>query len=314
MPDRDPHAGVTDTEPWRSYRHAAVRDLVWLIASTPLLPDPLVAVVPDQKAFWPDAAVYQALYSRHEPWLRRLDAEPQPLMTFLARTRDYRLGRYAEDLLHFWLAAPDNPEFRLIASHVALRDNGITLGEPDFLVRERDSGKLWHIELALKFYLGTVDQQWLGPNRQDSLARKLHHLCQHQLPLLHSPAGQAWLQTQHLDTPAPWAWLKGRLFSPFASALPRPAGTEQPPCWFSPRELRDFAAHHDYQWFTLGKSHWLAPGGSTAEQHLPFCLDAGLRELPATGAQALLACQGGQERLRAFVVGENWSRAPISSR
>jgi len=302
------------SSPWLSYQHPAVRDLVWLIASPPLLPDPGVAALPANSARWPGAAEYLALYDRHEAWLRRLDADPQPLLTFCAQSRDHRLGRYAEDLLQFWLAAPDNPEFEQIASHVPLRENGITLGEPDFLVRERASGKLWHIELALKFYLGTADQQWLGPNRQDSLARKLDHLCRHQLPLLQTPVGQTWLQGLGLGTPEPWAWLKGRLFSPFpADTEVNGSGTGQTR-WFTPGSLNAFARQHPYQWFTLAKCHWLAPCSSTPDQHSSFDPALAADCLAASGAHALIAFQDRHEALRAFVVAENWAGAPISLR
>ncbi|MEK6789710.1 MAG: DUF1853 family protein [Pseudomonadota bacterium] len=315
--------------PWLSYQHPAVRDLVWLIASAPLIcdaptcdaptcDDSPVAALPANAAIWPDAASYLALYTRHEPWLRQLDADPQALLTFIAQARDYRLGRYAEDLLHFWFAAPDNLEFTLVASHMPLREHGITLGEPDFVVRERSSGKLWHIELALKFYLGTADQQWLGPNRQDSLARKLNHLRQHQLPLLKTPAGQAWLQTQGLYTPTPWAWLKGRLFTPFAASTGTTAAHAGhdaiTPCWFTPRELHTFSQNQHCQWHTLAKNHWLATGSSTPEQHPVFDIEDALSTFPDTGSQALIAFQGEREVLRAFVVGESWAQAPISSR
>jgi len=315
MPETGSHSQTPDnTPPWLSYQHPAVRDLVWLIASPPLLPDPGIAALPASIARWPEAAAYLALYRRHEQWLRRLDADPQPLLAFCAQSRDHRLGRYAEDLLQFWLAAPDNPEFELITSHEPLRENGITLGEPDFLVRERVSGQLWHIELALKFYLGTSDQQWLGPNRQDSLARKLDHLCRHQLPLLQTAAGKTWLQTRALETPAPWAWLKGRLFSP-AHPNPDAAGlsVRQMP-WFTPQTLNTFARQHAYQWFTLAKCHWLAPQSSTPDQHAPFDLVGSSNSLSASGAQALIAFQGRHEVLRAFVVAENWALAPISLR
>lgn len=298
---------ATNCAPWLSYQHPAVRDLVWLIASAPLISHAPASALPASYAFWPNATDYLALYNRHANWLRKLDADPQPLLAFLALSHDHRLGRYAEDLLSFWLRSPDNPEFVLVSEHVALREQGITLGEPDFLVRERLSGKLWHIELALKFYLGTEDRQWLGPNRQDSLARKLEHLCQHQLPLLQTLAGQAWLKSQALDTPAPWAWLKGRLFSPFA---PHTNG----PHWFTPRSLHSFAKNHDYQWHMLAKIHWLAPASSTPDQHPPFDIKAALSCFPATATQALIAFQGQNEVCRAFVVGERWSQAPISLR
>lgn len=293
-------------EPWLSYQHPAVRDLVWLIASAPLLPSATISEPPCPASRWPDAQDYLALHARHEAWLRALDAAPQALLSALNNARDHRLGRYAEDLLQFWLAAPDNVEFELVAEHVALREHGITLGELDFLVRERASGQLWHIELALKFYLGTADRQWLGPNRQDSLARKLGHLCQQQLPLLQSPAGQAWLQARALATPKTWAWLKGRLFSAWAADAA--ANTPQ---WFTPDALLAFARQHPWRWFTLGKRHWLAPDSFTPEQHAPFALET-LATFPETETQALIAYEGEREVLRAFLVGRRWAQPAIS--
>ena len=302
---------MTDTTqaPWLSYREPAVRDLVWMIASAPLLPAATETSLPCPASIrWPSSQDYLALYARHEAWLRALDASPEPLLAALNRSRDHRLGHYAEDLLLFWLASPSNIEFESIAAHVALREQGITLGELDFLVRERSTGQLWHIELALKFYLGTADQQWLGPNRQDSLARKLKHLCQQQLPLLKSPAGQAWLQTQGLETPLTWAWLKGRLFSAFA----KDAAIDTPQ-WFTPDELVIFAQQHPFDWFMLAKSQWLATGLTTPGQHIPFAVDTHLDQFPVNATQALIAYNGTHEVLRAFVVGQHWAQAPIST-
>ncbi|MES2720937.1 MAG: DUF1853 family protein [Pseudomonadota bacterium] len=300
---------MTDTgpEPWLSYQEPAVRDLVWLIASAPLLPSTAVTDLSCSSGHWPEHNDYLNLYGRHEAWLRALDAAPEPLLAALGRARDLRLGRYAEDLLLFWLAAPDNAEFELIAEHVALREQGITLGELDFLVRERRTGQLWHIELALKFYLGTADQQWLGPNRQDSLARKLKHLCQQQLPLLQSPAGQRWLQSQQLENPRTWGWLKGRLFTAFSAEAATDAAQ-----WFTPDALIRFAGQHRYDWYSLAKQHWLATGLSAPSQHASFATDGSLRHFPVNGIQALIAYDGEREVLRAFVVGNAWAPAPLS--
>lgn len=297
----------TGTEPWLSYHTPAVRDLVWLMASAPLLPSAAVTDLACTSGHWPTHSDYLRLYARHEAWLRALDAAPEPLLTMLGQARDLRLGRYAEDLLKFWLSAPDNAEFSLVAEHVALREQGITLGELDFLVRERRTGQLWHIELALKFYLRTADQQWLGPNRQDSLARKLKHLCQQQLPLLQGPAGQHWLQSQALETPRTWGWLKGRLFTAFSEN----AATDAPQ-WFTPDALIHFAGQHRYDWYSLAKPHWLATGLSDPAQHASFAIDGNLRHFPVNGIQALIAYDGEHEVLRAFIVGNEWAPAPLS--
>jgi len=292
--------------PWRSYQHPAVRDLVWLIASAPLI-SPEHAQ--DPHAYWPSAEDYLALYARHEPWLRQLDAAPQRLEAVLSQARDLRLGRYAEDLLHFWLSDPDNHEFEPVAEHVALRENGITLGELDFLVRERATGQLWHIELALKFYLGTYtssspELRWFGPNRSDSLARKLSHLRNKQLPLLSTAPGKAWLDAKglsHEKPPRPWAWLKGRLFQPQALvAHPHQAQ------WFSVEDFQCYAENHPYQWYLLEKKHWLAPHLSTPSQHPTLMPETLLTGFLGDEAQALIGYHGSDEVVRIFVVGADW--------
>jgi len=297
---------MSSQSPWREYQHPAVRDLVWLIASAPLCDATDIA---DAHAYWPNADDYLALYQRHESWLKRLDATPEPLLTTLSQARDLRLGRYAEDLLRFWLASPDNPEFEIVADHVALRDQGITLGEVDFLVKERTTGQLWHIELALKFYLGTALPQrdglhWFGPNRHDSLARKLAHLRDKQLPLLQTPAGQAWLQSQGLDNappPSAWAWLKGRLFQP-QHQVTDPHQAQ----WFSVSEFRQYATEHPYDWYLLEKKHWLAPDLSSPTQHSAFDTSTLPTHFLGDEAQALIGYHHQREVVRAFVVGADW--------
>lgn len=291
--------------PWRSYQHPAVRDLVWLIASPPLI---TAEQANDAASYWPCADDYLALYTRHESWLRRLDAAPQPLDMALSQARDLRLGRYAEDLLHFWLSAPDNEEFEVVAEHVALRNNGITLGELDFLVRERATGQLWHIELALKFYLGTfinsAELAWFGPNRNDSLARKIAHLRDKQLPLLNSPAGLAWLAAQgwaREDQPRPWAWLKGRLFQPQTLVTDRHQAQ-----WFTVPEFQRYAENHPYHWYLLEKKHWLAPHLSTPEQHQALKPEILIANFLGDEVQALIGYHDGNEVVRCFVVGANW--------
>ncbi|NJY62588.1 DUF1853 family protein [Salinimicrobium sp. CDJ15-81-2] len=66
----------------------------------------------------------------------------------------------------------------------------LTLGELDFLLKDRASGAISHTELVYKFYLydpasGSSELEHLiGPNKRDSLNKKLHRLQKRQFPLL----------------------------------------------------------------------------------------------------------------------------------
>jgi hypothetical protein len=106
-------------------RDAAVRDLGWLLASPGLL---TAAPGAPLAAPWDGDAQRDAAFA----WLAALDAAPAPLHRALDGLRPVRLGRYAECLLEYFLA--HGPRLRLVAANLALRSNGQTLGEVDFLV------------------------------------------------------------------------------------------------------------------------------------------------------------------------------------
>ena len=100
------------------------------------------------------------------------------------------LGKRAEA---FFAAMISNSQgYRLRASQIQLIHNGITEGEIDFVVEQNATNKLFHVELAYKFYLldkAISDHQakWVGPNRRDSLKRKWTKLKEGQFSKLYSP-------------------------------------------------------------------------------------------------------------------------------
>ncbi|REH39009.1 uncharacterized protein DUF1853 [Paraperlucidibaca baekdonensis] len=224
-------------EPWLAFRTPAVRDLAWLIGTPPLLTPSIAgetgasptASTKDLSAFrdvhWPSSAFFSELLHDTTPLLHALDADPAALIAHSENSRDFRLGVYVERLLGFWLAHPDNPRYASVAANIPVRDQGVTLGEMDYLVRSKADGTLLHLELAVKFYLGRPEphpnQQWLGPGLHDRLDIKRDHLCRHQLALSQQPVARAAI-AQRLnelgelplaDAPIARAcWLKGRLF------------------------------------------------------------------------------------------------------
>jgi hypothetical protein len=212
-------------EPWQAFTQPVVRDLAWLIGTPPLL-----TPTPDTPGFsgvyWPSTTYFSELLAETLPLLQALDQDPAALIAHSENSRDYRLGVYVERLLSFWLAHPDNPRYALVTANLPVRDHGITLGELDYLVRDKRDGALTHWELAVKFYLGRpeadVDQQWLGPGLHDRLDIKRDHLCQQQLQLSQRSITReaiavhlaATAQAPLNDLPiARVCWLKGRLFA-----------------------------------------------------------------------------------------------------
>lgn len=179
-----------------NYRDTAVRDLAWLLQSVPLLDRECFG---DQLA---DLLPTETDRARAAAWLAALDADPVALHDALRERPQTRLGLYAEQLLAFFFAHGPGP--RLVAANRAVRVDGHTLGECDFLLEGHD-GRALHWELAVKCYLHvggdtTSLAQYVGPNLADRFDLKLDRMLTHQLALSAHPqivalapgSGRAW--------------------------------------------------------------------------------------------------------------------------
>ncbi|ANC46418.1 DUF1853 family protein [Pandoraea pnomenusa] len=218
-------------------------------------------------------------------WLLACDANPAPLREFLSRGESHRLGRYAEQLLHFALL--HSPHFDLLAAGLQVRDarrGNMTLGECDFLLMRRADRQLLHWELAVKLYLfvppadapatlGERDVQfhWLGPNLADSLADKVARLLEHQLRLTTLDAARS-----ALPAVGPWlpqVYLKGWLFHPLAQRgrLPQVVAETHGQGWWAtleewwasaqtafPVPVAQSDARGERAWAMLPRARWLA--------------------------------------------------------
>ena len=78
----------------------------------------------------------------------------------------------------------------MIAANIQIKGETETLGEIDYLVFDSQTEKMLHVELACKFYLfdSSLNEsemnRWIGPNRKDSLKKKLDKLHLKQFPLI----------------------------------------------------------------------------------------------------------------------------------
>lgn len=303
--------------PWLRWRHQAVRDLAWALASPPLLQP---AGSHDDARWlgqtWCDRALSASL-----DWLATLDADPTDLLAHLAREHDHRLGSHFESLLAFWLSWPGNPHYELVARNLPVRAEGRTLGEFDFLVRERGSGEWQHWEVAVKFFLGVQPggqaRHWIGPGLRDRLDLKLERLRTHQLRLALGPAGRRVLAEHGLPSARPVCLVKGCLFYPADAAVadwaPRDAATGHLQGWW--QDHAGFLARWGdtgLDWLRLPKANWMTAvlaDASMAQPAQPQDIRALLAGLPVAGGRSAVCVIGlrdGREVTRGFVVPAGW--------
>ena len=100
-----------------------------------------------------------------------------------------RLGHLAEKVVSELIRSSTN--YEVLYENIQLIENKNTIGEIDFIVQNTVTSQLTHVEMAYKFYLldPTISSEtinnWIGPNRNDSLKEKLEKLKSKQFPLLY---------------------------------------------------------------------------------------------------------------------------------
>jgi hypothetical protein len=106
-----------------------------------------------------------------------------------------RLGHLAEKVVSELIRASEN--FNVLHENIQIIEEKKTIGELDFIIEKLDTQELIHFELAYKFYLfdpsisDETINNWIGPNRRDSLREKLDKLKSKQFPLLRNDSTKA---------------------------------------------------------------------------------------------------------------------------
>jgi hypothetical protein len=300
------------------YLTQAVRDLAWACFSPGLLHSWQLA---DDGHNVTDCGL--SLSPARSQWLAQLDREPRALQVYLAAKPARRLGLYFERLWHFFLE--QDPETDLITHNLAVRDHGRTLGEFDIIYWCRQRQRHYHLELAVKFYLGqrlhtSVEpqsqwQEWLGPNTRDRLDLKLKHLLQRQIRLGEQPAARDRLAKLGVHDPVQEIAIKGYLFQPSHDALPAPFGyNSQCPLqrWYPLAALPESLGQVRSEYYLpQDKVRWLSPVQVQEEDEL-FSrseLVEQLQSLLTASPRARLVAAvdaTGREHSRFFVTPNNW--------
>ncbi|GAB5403203.1 MAG: DUF1853 family protein [Aureliella sp.] len=214
-----------------------VRDLIWAVSSPPLVQLAGHDVVPAQQ-------------------LRASDVDREELTRYFKEHPPRRVGSYFEQLIAYWIHSIRRCE--IVSQSMQLHDGTRTLGEIDLLFRD-EQGRLNHWELACKFYLqtDTVEQatsEYVGPNANDTLGKKIRRLVEHQLPLgrHHFP---------EIERQA--AFVKGQIFYHWQTVLPEShsvqlAENHLSGHWLRAREVPELASDESVRYRVLRKPFWLA--------------------------------------------------------
>lgn len=186
------------------------------------------------------------------------DFDSAALQAWCEARRQYRVGRYFENLVHFYLQSVRG--FEIVEQGIQIEEDGRTVGELDFLYRDQD-GVLCHCETAVKFFLHTPESNdsgslFIGPNSADNFERKTRRLFDHQLRLS---------ENRFPDVTRREAFVKGRIFyhplKPVPTVLPDLlAGDHLKGSWIRESELDLLGVPDARARFRVArKPHWLAP-------------------------------------------------------
>ncbi|WP_418263125.1 DUF1853 family protein [Flavobacterium faecale] len=130
-----------------------------------------------------------------------------------------RLGHLVEKIISELIKASSN--YNIVYENLQIIEDKKTIGEIDFIIQNEITKQLTHLELAYKFYLydPTLSAEpinnWIGPNRNDSLQEKLEKLKTKQFPLLYHDSTQSTLDTIAIDTVSNALCLLISLFIPY---------------------------------------------------------------------------------------------------
>ncbi|MEZ7500772.1 DUF1853 family protein [Flavobacterium sp. Arc3] len=130
-----------------------------------------------------------------------------------------RLGHLVEKIVSELIKSSTNYKVRY--ENIQIIEDKKTIGEIDFIIEDENTEKLIHLELAYKFYVFDPSisaepiNNWIGPNRNDSLKEKLEKLKTKQFPLLYHNCTKSSFDTLAIDTISQAICLLVSLFIPY---------------------------------------------------------------------------------------------------
>ncbi|TQV75066.1 DUF1853 family protein [Aliikangiella marina] len=251
-----------------AFQNQYVRDLDWLFSSPPILD-------------FDDGYLKEPLSFS---WLKSLDENPEQLVDHLAAKNLKMLGPYFEALWEFYLL--NYPGLSLKAKNLQVFQRGETLGEFDFIYENQNTGQFFHLEVAVKYYLGNAKkiQQiqekrgldlsspksqslWVGPGTRDRLDKKAEKLISHQSRLSLTEPGRETLKSIGINKVSRQICLLGCLFYPADYSMASPNNANKDHIRGKWMTLDTVTQHLSSTscYAIVDKPHWLAPLDSASQ-------------------------------------------------
>ncbi len=149
-----------------------------------------------------------------DKWLLDLDKSPSKLIEFVETHHSKRLGRYFENLLHFFFLF--HPNIEVLEAGKQIFKGKITIGEMDFILKNKKTKEIIHLETAIKYFAkekGKSDfKYFICPNGTRNFGDKLEKTFSKQLKITERDETISFLRESKYLPLKSYHFIKGILF------------------------------------------------------------------------------------------------------
>lgn len=157
-----------------------ISDLIWVLQSRALLSTEL----PQFHGYLLQNIAFLVDDNELRMWIESMMRDPEKIKKFFNDDEQLILGKYFERLIGYFFTS--YPQFEVVMMGKQIFDGKDTVGELDFVIKDKKRNKNFHLEVAVKYYMGFKNvgkhDLWIGPNGSDTLQKKVSKL-QKQLEL-----------------------------------------------------------------------------------------------------------------------------------
>lgn len=167
--------------------------------------------------FYNTPVLFDELYTLKQFSFEKIDTSNLEIENIRIDTK-LPLGKRVEYFFEHYLNLSNR--YEVLKKNIQIIKNKNTLGELDFIVFDKKENYFKHVELIYKYYfydarLEKELDRYIGPNKNDTLVRKLTKLKDKQLPLLFKDSTKEYLEGIDLTNLQQEVCYKANIYLPF---------------------------------------------------------------------------------------------------